>query len=68
MKNLARSYVWWPGIDSDMVRQCQGCQMQQKMSEKVQLNPWKNALTENVHLSISRLYVPCNNLRSKEMG
>ncbi|XP_060581109.1 uncharacterized protein K02A2.6-like [Ruditapes philippinarum] len=42
MKNLARSYVWWPGIDSDiehMVRQCQGCQMQQKMPVKVKLHP-----------------------------
>ena len=29
MKSIARSYVWWPGIDKeieDMVRRCAGCQ------------------------------------------
>ncbi|XP_060599606.1 uncharacterized protein K02A2.6-like [Ruditapes philippinarum] len=61
MKNLARSYVWWPGIDSDiehMVRQCQGCQMQQKMPEKVQLHPWENARSnfERVHVDFVGLF------------
>jgi hypothetical protein len=44
MKNLARSYVWWPGIYSDIeriVRQYQGYQIEHKMPEKVKLHPWK---------------------------
>ena len=33
LKELARSYVWWPRIDQDIektVRECNGCQLQQK--------------------------------------
>jgi len=44
MKSLAKSYVWWPGIDSDLEhlsRRCNGCLMEQKSPAKVQLHPWE---------------------------
>ena len=44
MKELARSYVWWPRIDQDIekiVRECNGCQLQQKQPSSVPLHPWE---------------------------
>ena len=45
MKSLARSYVWWPGIDSDievMVRQCGTCQAHQSKPAST-VHPWDYA-------------------------
>ena len=44
MKALARMYVWWPGIDSDIeksVRICTECQEVQSSPPIAPLNPWK---------------------------
>ena len=44
MKELARSYVWWPRIDQDIektVRECNGCQLQQKQPSSAPLHPWE---------------------------
>ena len=43
MKSLARCYVWWPKIDSDieeLVRQCITCQLQCSAPPKAPLHPW----------------------------
>lgn len=43
MKGLARSYVWWPGMDKEMegmVKQCQPCQVHRKMPALAPLHPW----------------------------
>ena len=43
MKGLARMYVWWPGIDSDIettVRQCNECQTHQASPPPAPLHPW----------------------------
>ena len=43
MKSLARSVVWWPGIDRDLeekVKKCQSCQLNQKTPAHVPLHPW----------------------------
>lgn len=43
MKALARSFVWWPGLDLSVesyVRQCQVCQAVQKAASPVPLQPW----------------------------
>lgn len=42
-KALARSYVWWPGIDRDiehMIKSCNSCQELQSSPEKSSLIPW----------------------------
>ena len=44
MKELARSYVWWPRIDQDIektVRDCNCCQLQQKQPSSAPLHPWE---------------------------
>ena len=44
MKQLARSVVWWPGIDSDiekMVKSCQMCSLHQKSPPVAPLHPWE---------------------------
>ena len=43
MKNLSRSYVWWPGLDSDIehiAKQCYSCQENQNSPHKSYLHPW----------------------------
>ena len=44
MKQLARSIVWWPGIDKDLenkVSQCEQCALAQKSPAHVPLHPWE---------------------------
>ena len=44
MKALARSYVWWPGIDQDIenaIRHCQVCQMNQSKPVSATAHPWE---------------------------
>ena len=43
-KALARSYVWWPGMDRDLeeqVNSCQTCQLHQKSPAEAPLHPWE---------------------------
>ncbi|XP_056132822.1 uncharacterized protein K02A2.6-like, partial [Lampris incognitus] len=43
MKRLARSYVWWPGIDSQIelqAKSCHSCQRSQKEPSLAPLHPW----------------------------
>ena len=44
MKGLARSYVWWPGLDKaieDRVRYCHICQENRASPAKAPLHPWE---------------------------
>ena len=44
MKSLARSYVWWPSMDSDIeqrVKNCQLCQQHLNAPAKAPLHPWE---------------------------
>jgi len=43
MKNKARGYVWWPGVDQDIekvVRSCLSCQKVRNTPPKTPLHPW----------------------------
>jgi len=43
MKMIARSYIWWPGIDKqieDFVKSCKSCQEVQRAPELAPLHPW----------------------------
>ena len=44
MKELARSFVWWPGLDDDIqnrVQACTQCQINQKLPTPHPLHPWQ---------------------------
>ncbi len=44
MKNLTRSYLWWPGLDAektDTVTQCHICQSERALPAKAPLHPWE---------------------------
>jgi hypothetical protein len=44
MKALARSYVWWPGLDADIVskvQKCHVCQISRPTPVKAPLHPWE---------------------------
>ncbi len=44
MKGLARSYVWWPGLDGDIeakVQGCQPCQENMKSVPTMPIHPWQ---------------------------
>ena len=48
MKSLARGYMWWPGMDSEIescVKQCTDCQMSRKEPPVPPLHPSDNAST-----------------------
>ena len=44
MKNLARQYVWWPGLDADIekkVKTCSACQSVRNKPPPAVLHPWE---------------------------
>ncbi|XP_019859677.1 PREDICTED: uncharacterized protein K02A2.6-like [Amphimedon queenslandica] len=44
MKGLARSYVWWPGLDRDiteLVKHCSICQAHRSSPPRAVLHPWE---------------------------
>lgn len=44
MNSLARSFVWWPGIDRDLeakVKLCDPCQRTRKLSPAAPIQPWE---------------------------
>lgn len=44
MKGLARSYVWWPGMDSEIekeVQSCHTCQENRNLPAGAPLHPWE---------------------------
>lgn len=43
MKSVARSYMWWPGLDKDiqnLVKTCQACQAVKRAPPVAPLHPW----------------------------
>lgn len=47
IKGLARNYMWWPSMDSELeqhVLRCPSCQVNQKAPAKAPLHPWEYAI------------------------
>ena len=44
MKSLARCFVWWPGMNSEIeskVKNCEQCQLYRSMPAKAPIHPWE---------------------------
>ena len=55
MKRLARSYVWWPGLDTEIegkVKSCHACQSSRNRPEVAPLNPleWPSKPWTRIHI------------------
>ena len=58
MKALARGYVWWPGVDSDIedvVRRCQPCQESRPAPDRAPLSmwPWPDRAWSRIHIDFA---------------
>ncbi|XP_051782565.1 uncharacterized protein K02A2.6-like [Erpetoichthys calabaricus] len=58
MKSLARSYVWWPGIDSQIELQAKSCHSCQSMQKEPGLAPlhlwmWPTSPWERIHVDFA---------------
>ena len=58
MKSIARSHMWWPGMDScieDMVKSCSDCQAVKKSPPTVPLQPWEwpSRVFQRVHIDFA---------------
>ena len=57
MKALARSFVWWPGIDQDRVRFCEKCVNTQSTPKSVPLLfwPWATEPWQRIHVDFAEV-------------
>ena len=58
MKSLARRYVWWPGLDSEiegLARDCKSCTAKKTAPPRATLHPWEPATQawERLHLDFA---------------
>uniref|UniRef100_A0A1A8QZH2 Gypsy retrotransposon integrase-like protein 1 n=1 Tax=Nothobranchius rachovii TaxID=451742 RepID=A0A1A8QZH2_9TELE len=58
MKNLARSYLWWPQLDKDIehaVQQCNACQSVRKLPEPAPLHCWQwpTRVWQRIHIDFA---------------
>ena len=77
MKSLARSYMWWPGVDVDLeakVKSCAACQQNQKSLPQAPLHPWElpEQPWSRVHVDyagpfLGRIFLLLNDVHSKWM-
>ena len=58
MKTLARSYVWWPGIDNDiekLAKSCSSCLTNKKSPPEAPIHPWEypNKVWSWIHIDFA---------------
>ena len=64
MKALARSYIWWPGIDKEIeetAKTCSGCQPMQAEPITAPVNPWKwsSPPWQRIHTDFAGPFLGC---------
>ena len=60
MKQLSRSYLWWPGLDADItdiVQKCETCQINRPNPSKAPLHPWEFPVRPASEVTIAKLSV-----------
>ena len=58
MKALARSYIWWPGIDKEIkqtAKTCFGCQLMQAERSTAPIHPgeWPSSPWQRIHIDFA---------------
>ncbi|XP_034031452.1 uncharacterized protein K02A2.6-like [Thalassophryne amazonica] len=58
MKSLARSYVWWPGLDVQVEERCKTCTPCQRCQKSPALTPlhpwpWQTGLWQRIHIDFA---------------
>ena len=69
MKSLACSYVWWPGLDDDITRtiqQCEICQNSRPSPPSAPLHPWEWPSRPWSRIHIDRISARKMKFRDKE--
>ena len=62
MKSLARGYLWWPGLDTEIervARRCEACSLNQRLPNRAVPHPWirPNAPWERVHIDFAGAFL-----------
>ena len=63
MKSLARSVVWWPGMDAELegkVKNCLECQRHKKSPASAPLHPWEWPKRPCDFIENRSFVIPCN--------
>ena len=58
MKAMARSYVWWPGLDAQIEEKCKTCVSCQRIQKTPSLTPlhpwpWPTAPWQRIHIDFA---------------
>ena len=64
MKALARSYIWWPGIDKEIeksAKTCSGCQLMQAEPSTAPVHPWEwpSSPWQRIHIDFAGPFLGC---------
>ena len=64
MKALARSYIWWPGIDNEIeetAKTCSGCQLMQAEPSTAPVHPWEwpSSPWQRIHIDFAGPFLGC---------
>ena len=64
MKAIARSYIWWPGIDKEIeetAKSCSGCQLMQAEPSTAPVHPWEwpSSPWQRIHIDFAGPFLGC---------
>ena len=64
MKSIARSHVWWPGIDTDIehcAKECSGCSENRNMPPESPIHPWEfpDRPWQRIHVDFAGPFMGC---------
>ena len=65
MKSLARSIVWWPGIDADITSKIQGCRQCQEKQKSPPEQPWSQLHVDHARPFLSKTFLLVVDAHSK---
>ena len=64
MKAMARSYVWWPGLDAQIEEKCKMCVSCQRIQKTPSLTPNKKQLKEEIKIKETKIKTSRDNRKN----